>query len=77
VKYAQTLLAEIGLGSERIQMVNVSAAMGVQFAQTAREFSEKIQEIGPNPLKKAESGRMKAVKHPSAFIVIPSEEQTI
>ena len=50
MKHAQKLLAEIGLGSERIQMVNVSAAMGVQFAQTAREFSEKIREIGPNPL---------------------------
>jgi coenzyme F420-reducing hydrogenase delta subunit len=50
VKYAQTLLSEIGLEPERIQMVNLSAAMGVQFAQTAREFNEKIQEIGPNPL---------------------------
>jgi coenzyme F420-reducing hydrogenase delta subunit len=32
-------------------MVNVSAAMGVQFAQNAKEFSEKIVELGPNPIK--------------------------
>jgi coenzyme F420-reducing hydrogenase delta subunit len=52
VKYAQTVLEQIGLQAERIQMVNVSAAMGAQFAQTAREFNEKIRAIGPNPLQK-------------------------
>jgi coenzyme F420-reducing hydrogenase delta subunit len=32
-------------------MVNVSAAMGVQFAQNAKEFSKKIVGLGPSPLK--------------------------
>ena len=50
MKFAQELLGQIGLEGERVKMVNVSAAMGVQFAQNAREFSEKIKEIGPNPL---------------------------
>jgi coenzyme F420-reducing hydrogenase delta subunit len=50
VKYLQELLEEIGLGAERVKMVNVSAAMGVQFAQNAQEFSETIYEIGPNPI---------------------------
>ena len=45
------LLEEIGFQKERLQMVNVSAAMGAQFADHAREFSEKIRELGPNPLK--------------------------
>jgi F420-non-reducing hydrogenase iron-sulfur subunit len=49
VKYVQKLLEQIGLGAERLIMVNVSAAMGVQFAQNAKDFSEKIIEIGPNP----------------------------
>jgi coenzyme F420-reducing hydrogenase delta subunit len=35
-------------------MVNVSAAMGAQFAQNAKEFSEQIYEIGPNPIKTVE-----------------------
>jgi hypothetical protein len=32
-------------------MFNLSAAMGGQFAQNAKEFSEIIIELGPNPLK--------------------------
>ena len=33
-------------------MINVSAAMGGQFAWTAAEFTEEIRQLGPNPLKK-------------------------
>jgi coenzyme F420-reducing hydrogenase delta subunit len=51
VKYLGALLEQIGLEAERVKMVNVSAAMGVQFAQNAKEFSEQIYEIGPNPIK--------------------------
>jgi coenzyme F420-reducing hydrogenase delta subunit len=50
VEYIQTLLEQIGLEKERIQMVNISAAMGAQFAQKVSEFTEMIQTIGPNPL---------------------------
>ena len=32
-------------------MINVSAAMGGQFAWTAAEFTEEIRQLGPNPLK--------------------------
>ncbi len=46
----QGLLEQIGLEGERLKMFNLSSAMGVQFAQSAKEFSEKITEIGPNPL---------------------------
>lgn len=31
-------------------MVNVSAAMGVQFAETVTEITEKVRGLGPNPL---------------------------
>ncbi len=48
----QELLEQIGLEAERLTMVNVSAAMGVQFAQNAKEFSETIQKIGQNPLQR-------------------------
>jgi coenzyme F420-reducing hydrogenase delta subunit len=52
VKYAKKLLAEIGLGSERLEMFYMSAAEGTRFAQVAREMTAKIKEIGPSPLKK-------------------------
>jgi F420-non-reducing hydrogenase iron-sulfur subunit len=51
VKYVAKLLEEIGLGGERVAMVNLSTAMGPQFAETVTEITAKIQELGPNPLK--------------------------
>ncbi len=32
-------------------MLNVSAAMGGQFAWSVAEFTEEIKQLGPNPLK--------------------------
>jgi F420-non-reducing hydrogenase iron-sulfur subunit len=46
------LLNEIGLEGRRIQMVNLSSAMGGQFAWSAAELTEEIRRIGPNPLKR-------------------------
>jgi coenzyme F420-reducing hydrogenase delta subunit len=44
-------LEEIGLEGRRIQMINVSAAMGGQFAWSAAELTQEIRQIGPSPLK--------------------------
>jgi coenzyme F420-reducing hydrogenase delta subunit len=35
----------------RLQMINVSAAMGGQFAWSAAELTEEIRRIGPSPLR--------------------------
>jgi F420-non-reducing hydrogenase iron-sulfur subunit len=51
------LLGEIGLEGRRIQMINVSAAMGGQFAWSAAELTEEIRQIGPNPLKHNNKGK--------------------
>ncbi len=53
MKYAADLLDEIGLGGERVAMFNLSSAMGAQFAQTVTEMTEKIRELGPNPLQRS------------------------
>jgi F420-non-reducing hydrogenase iron-sulfur subunit len=45
----------IGLEGQRLQMVNVSAAMGGQFASSVSEISDLISKLGPNPLKRLES----------------------
>ena len=47
------LLDGIGLNGRRIQMINVSSAMGGQFAWSAAEMTEEIKRIGPNPLRDA------------------------
>jgi coenzyme F420-reducing hydrogenase delta subunit len=52
VEYVQKLLDEIGLNGRRIQMVNLSAAMGGQFAWVAAEMTAEVKGIGPNPLGK-------------------------
>jgi len=51
VKYIAGLLDQIGLGGERIAMENLSSAMGPQFAETMTEMTEKVRELGPNPLR--------------------------
>jgi coenzyme F420-reducing hydrogenase delta subunit len=50
VEHVRGLLEEIGLEAERVRMINVSAGMGVQFAERAKEMAETITALGPNPL---------------------------
>ncbi len=51
VEYAKQLLEESGIGKDRLVMYNLSAAEGQRFAQIAREMTEKIRGLGPNPIK--------------------------
>ena len=46
------LLEEIGLEPVRLEMFNLSSAMGVQFAEVACAFSQKIQELGPSRMRR-------------------------
>jgi coenzyme F420-reducing hydrogenase delta subunit len=47
-------LEEIGLEGRRVQMINISAAMGGQFAWSSAELTQEIKQMGPNPLKRVE-----------------------
>jgi len=51
VKHVQTLLKQIGLKPERVQMFNLSSAMANRFVEAATAMTNVIQELGPNPLK--------------------------
>ncbi len=51
VAYARGILDEAGIGGERLEMVQVSAGMGERFAEIAREMTDKIRQLGPNPIK--------------------------
>ena len=53
VQQAQALLDKIGIGGERVQMYNLSSSEGPLFAEIAVEMTDKIKELGPNPLKEA------------------------
>jgi F420-non-reducing hydrogenase iron-sulfur subunit len=47
VAYAKRLLAEVGIVPERIDMFNLSSAMGGRFAEIVEEITERITKLGP------------------------------
>jgi F420-non-reducing hydrogenase iron-sulfur subunit len=48
------MLEEIGVGGERLRMVNLSDAMASAFVQHIQEAMDTIRALGPNPLKMPE-----------------------
>jgi F420-non-reducing hydrogenase iron-sulfur subunit len=55
VKRTKTILDEIGLGGERLEMYFVSGGMGNTFANAMRDITERIRKLGPSPLKITQS----------------------
>ena len=47
IKYAKTLFKEIGIEPERVNIYYNSASMGAQFAETCKNFTEIIRNLGP------------------------------
>jgi F420-non-reducing hydrogenase iron-sulfur subunit len=58
--HLRKMLAEIGLGEDRLLMVNLSAAMAPTFVQRVNEIVETVHKLGPSPLNKKYSGRVAA-----------------
>jgi coenzyme F420-reducing hydrogenase delta subunit len=52
VEHVRTLLEEIGMEGDRVRMYNLSSGEGPTFAAYAKEMTEHIQSLGPNPLDK-------------------------
>ena len=55
IEYLKTLLIKVDIDPERLEMYNLSAAMGPRWAEICTEFTEKIKRLGPSPIKLAES----------------------
>ena len=53
VEQAAKILDKIGIGGERVQMYNLFSGEGSRFAEIVTEMTEKIIELGPNPIKLA------------------------
>jgi F420-non-reducing hydrogenase iron-sulfur subunit len=47
------ILDEIGVGGERLKMVNLSAAMAPTFVERVQEIVEAVRVLGPSPLKQS------------------------
>jgi coenzyme F420-reducing hydrogenase delta subunit len=50
VEYVKKTLAELGIEPERVEMYNLSSAMGPRFAEIANEMTARIKKLGPSPL---------------------------
>jgi F420-non-reducing hydrogenase iron-sulfur subunit len=48
-------LVKVDIDPERLEMYNLSAAMGPRWAEICTEFTEKIKKLGPSPIRLAES----------------------
>ncbi|MHB9091163.1 MAG: hydrogenase iron-sulfur subunit [Chloroflexota bacterium] len=53
VKHLKKVLDEIGIGGDRLEMFNMSAAEGPRFAEVANLMTERIKALGPSPLAEA------------------------
>lgn len=51
VEYTKKILDEIGIGGERLEFYNLSAAMANTFVEIANQMTEKIRALGANPIK--------------------------
>jgi coenzyme F420-reducing hydrogenase delta subunit len=51
IEYLKSLLDEIGVGGDRVEMMMMSAGMGERFSRVATDFTQRIRELGPNPIK--------------------------
>jgi F420-non-reducing hydrogenase iron-sulfur subunit len=54
VAQAQEILERIGIGGERVQMYNLSSSEAPRFVQVAKEMTDRIVALGPNPIKLAQ-----------------------
>ncbi len=61
VEQAKKILDSIGIGGERVAMYNLSSGEAPHFVRYAEEMTNKILELGPNPIRK-----MKKKKEDSA-----------
>ena len=76
VDHVKELLAEVGLEPERVEMYNMSSAMGARFAEVANEFTERIKRLGPNPVKRAGVDAHDAAREALGANAMPAEEGT-
>jgi coenzyme F420-reducing hydrogenase delta subunit len=50
IEYVKTLLAKLKIDPARLEMYNLSAAMGPKWAEICTQFTGKIRRLGPSPI---------------------------
>jgi len=73
VNHVKELLAELSIEPERVEMYNMSSAMGPRFAEIATEFTQRIKELGPNPVKRQGVSPHAVAREALGDIAMPEE----
>jgi coenzyme F420-reducing hydrogenase delta subunit len=73
IDHVKKLLAEVGLEPERVEMYNMSSAMGAKFAEVATEFTERIKALGPNPVKREGVDAHAAAREALGGVAMPDD----
>lgn len=79
LKRAKKILDDIGIGGNRLDIFFMSGSQALAFANAAKAMTERIRELGPNPLKaKDENGRRKdedeeEIDFRGRHIIVPKE----
>ncbi len=75
VNHVKDLLTEMGIEPERVEMYNMSSAEGAKFAAAATEFTQRIKELGPNPVKREGVSPHAAAREALGDVAMPDEPQ--
>jgi len=73
VGQVKRLLAEVGIEPERVEMYNMSSAQGPEFARVATEFTDRIKQLGPNPLRRDGVSPHAAAREAAGDVAMPEE----
>ena len=73
IDHVKDLLTELGIEPERVEMYNMSSAMGAKFAEVATEFTERIKQLGPNPVKREGVSPHAAAREALGDVAMPDE----
>src|SRR5665811_1844733 len=76
VDHVKTLLEEMGIEPERVEMYNMSSAMGVKFAEVATEFTQRIKELGPNHVKREGVSPHAAARKALGGVAMPDKAES-
>jgi coenzyme F420-reducing hydrogenase delta subunit len=60
--HLRDMLDEIGVGRERLRMVNLSAAMAPTFVERVTDMVRTIEGLGPNPLRTRDARESRPVQ---------------
>jgi coenzyme F420-reducing hydrogenase delta subunit len=73
VDHVKDLLAELGIEPERVEMYNMSSAMGAKFAEVATEFTERIKQLGPSPVHRGDKAPVDAAREALGATALPAD----